>query len=302
MRENIAPTITTEVQTSNNNFILELSIITPPHGYFKGDRYDRYSPTVDATEYKGHHFVMEQEINTCATRTRAYKGQPETLEIGDTDAANTITSVAKDSMIIMRPHGYFGGGHSDIAPTVKSSAYRENNYLEEQTLIGWTRDEKGKIENLHPVENVNCVTAMRATNTQNYVVEKRCMTQQRTEKAKELRRQGIETFANREFAERKDGLSGTITTVEKDNYIKESMKDEQRIVKRTRIRKLTERELFRLMDVDEADIDTLLSAGISNTQLAKMAGNSIVVACLYHIFKSLLIDTEPQENTQLTIF
>ena len=43
----------------------------------------------------------------------------------------------------------------------------------------------------------------------------------RTEKAKELRRQGIETFANRELVPRTDGCSGTITTVQKDNLLRE---------------------------------------------------------------------------------
>ena len=57
-----------------------------------------------------------------------------------------------------------------------------------------------------------------------------------------------------------------------------------------------------LMDVDESDIDTLLNAGISKSQLAKMAGNSIVVNCLYHIFDRLLVHTEAQENEQLTLF
>ena len=70
---------------------------------------------------------------------------------------------------------------------------------------------------------------------------------------------------------------------------------------RYRIRKLTPRECFRLMDVSEPDIDKLLNAGISNSQLYKLAGNSIVVSCLYHIFRKMFI--EPQnENQQLTLF
>lgn len=69
-----------------------------------------------------------------------------------------------------------------------------------------------------------------------------------------------------------------------------------------RIRRLTERELFRLMDVDDKDIDTLLSAGISKTQLAKMAGNSIVVNVLYHIFRTLLTGIQPESETQLALF
>ena len=69
-----------------------------------------------------------------------------------------------------------------------------------------------------------------------------------------------------------------------------------------RIRRLTERELYRLMDVDEKDIDTLLSAPIPRTQHAKLAGNSIVVSCLYHIFRNLFVDTEPQVGTQTKLF
>lgn len=68
-----------------------------------------------------------------------------------------------------------------------------------------------------------------------------------------------------------------------------------------RIRKLTEREVFRLMDVSEEDIDRIQNAGISRRQQYKMAGNSIVVACLYHIFRKLFIEQE-SESQQLTIF
>ena len=68
-----------------------------------------------------------------------------------------------------------------------------------------------------------------------------------------------------------------------------------------RIRKLTVRECFRLMGVDDADIDKLLSAGISNSQLYKCAGNSIVVDTLYHIFRKAFIDTG-NENLQQTLF
>ena len=68
-----------------------------------------------------------------------------------------------------------------------------------------------------------------------------------------------------------------------------------------RVRRLSERELFRLMDLSEEDIDKIQAAGISKTQQAKMAGNSIVVSCLYHIFRKMFIDTE-QEEKQMTLF
>lgn len=68
-----------------------------------------------------------------------------------------------------------------------------------------------------------------------------------------------------------------------------------------RIRKLTPRECLRLQDVDDVDIDKMFGAGLSNTQLYKMAGNSIVVNVLYHIFRKMFVEKE-NENEQLTIF
>jgi site-specific DNA-cytosine methylase len=68
-----------------------------------------------------------------------------------------------------------------------------------------------------------------------------------------------------------------------------------------RIRKLTPRECFRLMDCDDEVIDKIQEAGISNSQQYKMAGNSIVVNELYHLFRKLFTETENEEN-QLTLF
>ena len=68
-----------------------------------------------------------------------------------------------------------------------------------------------------------------------------------------------------------------------------------------RIRKLTERECFRLMDLSESDIDKIQAAGISRTQQYKMASNSIVVAVLYHIFRKMFIQPEC-ETKQLKLF
>jgi len=53
------------------------------------------------------------------------------------------------------------------------------------------------------------------------------------------------------------------------------------------VRRLTPRECWRLMGWKDSDIDRALSTGVSETQLYKMAGNSIVVNCLTEIFKRL---------------
>lgn len=69
-----------------------------------------------------------------------------------------------------------------------------------------------------------------------------------------------------------------------------------------RIRRLTPKECFRLMDVDDENIDKIQKTGISDTQQYKLAGNSIVVSCMERIFRNLLYGSEPQEGEQLTLF
>ena len=63
-----------------------------------------------------------------------------------------------------------------------------------------------------------------------------------------------------------------------------------------RIRKLTPRECFRLMDVDDEDIDRIQATGLSNSAQYKLAGNSIVVNVLFHLFRKLLIEPGPEEG------
>lgn len=77
-----------------------------------------------------------------------------------------------------------------------------------------------------------------------------------------------------------------------------------------KIRKLTVRECMRLMDVPENVIDKILQKDengkqiISNSQGYKLAGNSIVVSCLYYLFEQIWYPKEPQSTfpKQLSLF
>ena len=62
--------------------------------------------------------------------------------------------------------------------------------------------------------------------------------------------------------------------------------------KQYRIRRLTPRECWRLMDFTDEQFDKAKSAGLSDTQLYKQAGNSIVVGVLEQIMSNLY-DTMP---------
>lgn len=170
----------------------------------------------------------------------------------------------------------------------------------------------------------NCLTSVQK--------DSMVLTPKRTETAKSCADKGIEVFANRELVPREDGCSNTITTVQKDNLLQEpyGIYDNQfgdfyrepieglartlkadhhnAVLIHYRIRKLTPRECFRLMGVDDADIDkidayrikTALKNGkvkekpIPKSQKYKMAGNSIVVDVLYHIFYQMFIAEPPK--------
>lgn len=54
------------------------------------------------------------------------------------------------------------------------------------------------------------------------------------------------------------------------------------------IRKYTPKECWRLMGFEDKDIDNAIASGMSNAQLYKQAGNSIVVNVLMAIFKQML--------------
>lgn len=77
------------------------------------------------------------------------------------------------------------------------------------------------------------------------------------------------------------------------------------------IRKLTPRECFKLMGVDNQDFDKLLAEDdkgkrvLANSSLYKLAGNSIVVDCLSEIYKQIwMADDTPhyKRGDQLTLF
>lgn len=51
-----------------------------------------------------------------------------------------------------------------------------------------------------------------------------------------------------------------------------------------------------------SEIDKIQAAGISESQQYKMAGNSIVVACMEGIFRNLFSAEEKEQEGQLTLF
>lgn len=100
-----------------------------------------------------------------------------------------------------------------------------------------------------------------------------------------------------------NGLAPTLDTMQggyrqpcvvEDNVV--TLLVDEKIITNFRIRKLTPKECWRLMGFDDEDIDKCIAAGLSNSQLYKQAGNSIVVNVIKEIFKSLFKNYETDLN------
>ena len=91
------------------------------------------------------------------------------------------------------------------------------------------------------------------------------------------------TIGQRDLVYSKEGIMGTLvaTDYKQPKQILETIQGD------TSIRKLTPRECFRLMGLNDKDIDKIQMTKISDTQQYKLAGNSIVVPVLEEIFKNL---------------
>lgn len=74
-----------------------------------------------------------------------------------------------------------------------------------------------------------------------------------------------------------EGMANTLTTVAKDNLCVETV---------VRVRRLTPKECYRLMGFSDEDFDRA-KAVVSDGQLYRQAGNSIVVDVLEAIFTNL---------------
>lgn len=204
------------------------------------------------------------------------------LEIGD-DKANTITTVQKDSMVVepqvLTPKRNEYG--KAVRKEYESGLFDESRH----NMTGLAPREDGVSNTITSVQKDNLLCEPRANNI-SYKITKdgKIRAYQNDE-----RKSGVSEFQ----IDNENAVASTVTTAHTPKCYGESLG--------FRIRKLTPREVFRLQDVDDADIDKLLNSGISNSRLYCMAGNSITVNVLYHIFRKLFIEKD-NENQQLTLF
>lgn len=214
-------------------------------------------------------------------------------------------------------HNFTPKGEEDIAFTVRCASGQrvDDNFLKQaaEPKIAASRGRGEFNRQQLEINESGTSNTLTSVSKDNLLIEPNVLRQERTEQGKLIRKlskgdKGIKfNGGNKEFCPRTDGLSNTLSTSTKDNMlavpelrcIEGCMVD--KYGNRYRVRKLTPKECFRLMDVSDEDIKKMESSGVAKTNLYKLAGNSIVVACMFHIFRKLFVE-KGNENPQLELF
>lgn len=182
------------------------------------------------------------------------KGNEQIRRVYDTDGVSptptTMEGGNRQPKILQRARGYNKGGEHKICPTITSCCFDGNNFVQEDNMV------------LKP----NIIRMVR------------------TEEGKKLRKEYESGNVSHRFNEHRkaevkdDGISNTITSVQKDNHLFEPPYS---------IRKLTPLECWRLQDFPDEAFYKAQKAGLSNTQLYKQAGNSMSVNVIEKLFRSI---------------
>ena len=231
---------------------------------------------------------------------------------GSVDQKHTWDLVAEPS-IVQNPHGYNNGGivKDNVALTMTSNgSYHLNNFVINEPIIGRSigRNPDNPLsrvaglptEQMLEINHSGCSNTLTTVGKDNLVVEPisahiddtapaSIATDYKTPKCYSgVIRLGniVETDSFGGNPERgrvydDNGISHCLSTMQGGGL-------EPKILKNCRIRKLTPKECWRLMDFTDEEFEAAQNAGVSKTQLYKQAGNSIVVSVLAGIFNNLL--------------
>lgn len=171
------------------------------------------------------------------------------IEVRGDDKTNTITTVQKDNLLIMQtPRGNNPGGiraENGKTPCLSANAWEHNNHL---------------VVSVNDNERVKGITE----DDRGYRPHKN-----------DARKSGISELGR--ILKSGAGKTDTLTTSHAPKFAVNSD------INNLKYRKLTPRECMRLQTIPEHHINTLLDAGISNTQLYKMTGNGWTVDVISHL-------------------
>lgn len=240
------------------------------------------------------------EDNICPTVTTAH-------------IPKILTSVRSEEMKELRKKGIerFSGRvnvprEDGICNTI--TTVTKDYLLQEPCILGYTRDDNGKVCDRHDKEIANTVHTSTGSggNTDQFVKEPMVGNAPRRIFGKDDFRSDVcgalmaVDYKSPKLVKEPIELSFDNLpnkTVLKDEDGKGYLWQDGGL---WRVRKLVPIEVFRLQDVSDEDAKKIIAV-CSKSVCYQLAGNSITCAVLYHIFRKLWIDTE-NESTQKSLF
>ena len=281
------------------DLVAEPSIIQNPHGYNDGGVVkDNVAPTMTANgSYHLNNFVYNEPL-IAASRGRnpdnplsREAGLPteQQLEINRTGCSNTLTTVGKDNLVV------------EPGPQIKQIGNLYPSKTRDNPNQGQVYDETGLSPSL---------TTMGGGNREPCVVEpiNACVDGTTPALTAHLRKETVNDYTKLErhapalgVLEIGIGHNPISKKFEFDGFHEDKpsptlLATDYKAPKcwsdGVRIRKLTPKECWRLMDFTDEEFEAAESAGVSKTQLYKQAGNSIVVSVLVAIFKKMFCKGE----------
>lgn len=218
------------------------------------------------------------------------------LEPNSEGICNTLTTVQNDNLVLE-----MGSGGGYVPMVVEDKKTDETIKIKQATKQGYIECKNGGVADFYfPDSKIRrgrvqgggeiCPTLM-AGNSEIVKIEKNEFYEQAIKTAEENNAQEgdiVDAFNQRVLT---DGISPTVTT--RPEGKKTAILP---VVEKYRIRKLTPRECFRLMNVEEEQFNRAEKV-VSNSQLYKIAGNAIVVSVLVAIFSQMNIQGKKNWNS-----
>jgi DNA (cytosine-5)-methyltransferase 1 len=219
--------------------------------YLSQEIQDKFKLTINSKEDKTISGAIRGRYNED-------KKVEQQLELRDDKIINTLTTIQKDNVVI----------ESQVLRSVRTEYGKE---IRKQYESGEIQESRHNMTKLEPRNDGIC-------NTLSTVQKDNLLLESRVDIIGKINSSQDGVVVN------PDGISPTHTAGHGNcpKIFKEDIE-----FKDFRIRKLTPRECWRLMGFRDVYFDRAKELGVSDSALYKQAGNSIVVNCLYYIFKEL---------------
>ena len=303
-------------QNRERVFVVSIRKDVDTHGYTFPEPFKLNRRLKDVLETNvDEKYYLKQELVETFIKRLAKREVSNTIRCGGAGSIDQKHSwdLIAESSIVQNPHGYNNGGiiKDNVAPTMTSNgSYHLNNFVINEPIIGRSigRNPDNPLsrvaglptEQMLEINHSGCSNTLTTVGKDNLVVEPisahiddtapaSIATDYKTPKCYSgVIRLGniVETDSFGGNPERgrvydDNGISHCLSTMQGGGL-------EPKILKNCRIRKLTPKECWRLMDFTDEEYEAAEKAGVSKTQLYKQAGNSIVVSVRAGISNNLL--------------